>query len=101
MSFHHLQFCLLCLVLLERPREEDVAVVAGPGAGADEPVLEPAAHGRVVDGPGLHEGTVGRRADGPVQAVLLLTVPQKLKVNLICMPLISLDGPISPGVSIQ
>ena len=82
MSFHHLQFCLLCLILLEQPREKDVAVVAGPGAGADEPVLEPAAHGRVVDRPRLHEGTVGRRADGPVQAVLLLAVPQKLKIQI-------------------
>ena len=83
MTLHHMQFRLLCLILLEQPRDEDVAVVAGPGAGADEPVLEPAAHGRVVDGPGLHEGAVGRRADGPVQAVLLLTVPQKLKIELV------------------
>ena len=89
MTFHHLQSCLLYLVLLEQSREEDVSVVAGPGAGADEPVLEPAAHGRVVDGPRLHERPVGRRADGPVQAVLLLTVPQKLKLNLYAFDIVA------------
>ena len=71
-----------CLIFLEQPGDEDVSVVAGPRAGADEPVLELAPHGRVVDGPRLHEGAVGRRADGPVQAVLLLAVPQKLQRDL-------------------
>ena len=73
---------LNCLIFLEQPGEEDVAVIAGPRAGADEPVLELAFHGRVVDWPRLHEGTVGRRADRAVQAVLLLAVPQKLEVRV-------------------
>ena len=43
------------LIFLEHPGDEDVAVKAGPHAGADEPVLELASHGCVVHGPRLRE----------------------------------------------